>query len=102
MHLSLTIILRSSLVTFIGAVLGAPPACASPAPAALERRVDNARFTYYDVGLGACGKTNQPSDFVRAARAAVLALRFAVLTEIPHRSSRWTSESVSFFDSSPP
>ncbi|KAI0831120.1 RlpA-like double-psi beta-barrel-protein domain-containing protein-containing protein [Trametes gibbosa] len=26
----------------------------------------NARLTYYDVGLGACGKTNVPSDFIVA------------------------------------
>ncbi|KAF8136397.1 RlpA-like double-psi beta-barrel-protein domain-containing protein-containing protein [Boletus edulis] len=32
----------------------------------LYKRFDNARFTYYDVGLGACGNTNQPSDFVVA------------------------------------
>ncbi|TFY73985.1 hypothetical protein EWM64_g10027, partial [Hericium alpestre] len=27
---------------------------------------DNARLTYYDVGLGACGKSNVPSDFIVA------------------------------------
>ncbi|EJC98556.1 uncharacterized protein FOMMEDRAFT_161371 [Fomitiporia mediterranea MF3/22] len=26
----------------------------------------NARFTFYDVGLGACGKTSKPSDFIVA------------------------------------
>lgn len=31
---------------------------------ALERRFDNAKFTFYDAGLGACGKTNKGSDFV--------------------------------------
>lgn len=30
----------------------------------LERRFDGARFTFYDAGLGACGKTNSNSDFV--------------------------------------
>lgn len=33
---------------------------------ALERRFDDARFTFYDAGLGACGKTNSGSDFVSA------------------------------------
>ncbi|KIO13402.1 hypothetical protein M404DRAFT_60363, partial [Pisolithus tinctorius Marx 270] len=27
------------------------------------KRFDNARFTYYAVGLGACGQTNVASDF---------------------------------------
>lgn len=30
----------------------------------LEKRVDNGRFSFYDAGLGACGKTNTGSDFV--------------------------------------
>lgn len=33
-------------------------------PGTLQRRFDQARFSYYDVGLGACGKTNVASDFV--------------------------------------
>jgi hypothetical protein len=32
----------------------------------LAKRFDNARFTYYAAGQGACGKTNQASDYVRA------------------------------------
>ncbi|KAH8117489.1 RlpA-like double-psi beta-barrel-protein domain-containing protein-containing protein [Phellopilus nigrolimitatus] len=32
----------------------------------LSKRFSNARFTFYDVGLGACGKTNSPSDFIVA------------------------------------
>ena len=32
----------------------------------LERRFDDARFTFYAAGLGACGKTNSGSDFVRS------------------------------------
>lgn len=32
----------------------------------LEKRGNDARFTFYDVGLGACGKTNVPSDFIVA------------------------------------
>lgn len=35
----------------------------------LARRVSNARLTWYQVGLGACGITNQPSDFVVALDA---------------------------------
>lgn len=31
----------------------------------LAKRMSNARFSYYATGLGACGKTNSPSDFVR-------------------------------------
>jgi len=30
----------------------------------LEKRMSNARFSYYAVGLGACGITNSPGDFV--------------------------------------
>lgn len=30
-----------------------------------KRSFDNARFTYFVDGLGACGQTNAPSDFVR-------------------------------------
>ena len=35
---------------------------------ALEKRgtFTNARFTFYDVGLGACGNTNVPSDYIVA------------------------------------
>lgn len=29
-----------------------------------KRDFTDARFTYYAVGLGACGTTNQPGDFV--------------------------------------
>ena len=32
----------------------------------LEKRFDNARFTLYDAGMGACGKYNSNSDFVSA------------------------------------
>jgi hypothetical protein len=31
----------------------------------LEKRFDNAKFSYYAAGLGACGKTNTDSDFVK-------------------------------------
>jgi len=31
----------------------------------LSKRVDNGRFSFYDAGLGACGKVNSGSDFVR-------------------------------------
>ncbi|KAF8908914.1 hypothetical protein CPB84DRAFT_1843275 [Gymnopilus junonius] len=36
----------------------------------LERRFDGARFTFFAVGLGACGKNNVPSDFVVALNSA--------------------------------
>ncbi|TRM61779.1 hypothetical protein BD626DRAFT_433796 [Schizophyllum amplum] len=36
----------------------------------ITKRVDGARMTYYDVGLGACGITNVPSDFIVAVSAA--------------------------------
>ncbi|KAG1738335.1 uncharacterized protein EDB91DRAFT_1018697, partial [Suillus paluster] len=29
-----------------------------------KRSFDNARFTFYDVGLGACGQYSSPGDFV--------------------------------------
>ncbi|KAG2061669.1 hypothetical protein BDR06DRAFT_947146 [Suillus hirtellus] len=32
----------------------------------LKRSFDNSRFTFYDVGLGACGDTSVPSDFIVA------------------------------------
>ncbi|KZT28160.1 hypothetical protein NEOLEDRAFT_1087834, partial [Neolentinus lepideus HHB14362 ss-1] len=32
----------------------------------LTKRVDNAKFTWYDVGLGACGQTNVATDYVVA------------------------------------
>ncbi|ESK93024.1 expansin family protein [Moniliophthora roreri MCA 2997] len=35
----------------------------------LVKRFDNARFTFYDAGLGACGKTNSNSDFIVALNA---------------------------------
>ncbi|PCH38608.1 hypothetical protein WOLCODRAFT_65340 [Wolfiporia cocos MD-104 SS10] len=40
----------------------------APGDVALNKRqsYSNARFTYYVVGLGACGQTNQPSDFIVA------------------------------------
>lgn len=37
-----------------------------------KRQFNNARFTYYAVGLGACGVTNVPSDFVRVFHSWVL------------------------------
>ncbi|RPD65951.1 hypothetical protein L226DRAFT_566440 [Lentinus tigrinus ALCF2SS1-7] len=32
---------------------------------------NNARLTYYDVGLGACGKTNVPSDYIVALNSGM-------------------------------
>lgn len=36
----------------------------------LQKRYDQARFTFFDTGLGACGATNSPSDFVRTSLKA--------------------------------
>ncbi|KAI9448483.1 hypothetical protein H4582DRAFT_1766883, partial [Lactarius indigo] len=36
----------------------------------LAKRFANARFTYYVVGLGACGQYNKPSDFIVALNSA--------------------------------
>ncbi|KAH9056392.1 RlpA-like double-psi beta-barrel-protein domain-containing protein-containing protein [Lactarius vividus] len=36
----------------------------------LAKRFANARFTYYVVGLGACGHYNKPSDFIVALNSA--------------------------------
>ncbi|KAG2145463.1 uncharacterized protein EDB93DRAFT_1087132 [Suillus bovinus] len=35
-----------------------------------KRSFDNARFTFYDVGLGACGQHSSPDDFVAALNTA--------------------------------
>lgn len=35
----------------------------------LEKRFEGVRFTFYDAGLGACGKTNSNSDFIVALNA---------------------------------
>jgi expansin (peptidoglycan-binding protein) len=44
---------------------------ASPfSTAGLSKRFDHAKMTFYDVGLGACGHNNQPSDFFVALNAA--------------------------------
>lgn len=37
----------------------------APNDMSLWKRFDNARFTFYAVGLGACGQFSQPGDFVR-------------------------------------
>ncbi|KAF5324639.1 hypothetical protein D9611_004230 [Ephemerocybe angulata] len=36
----------------------------------LVKRFDDARFSFYDAGLGACGKVNSNSDFIVALNAA--------------------------------
>ncbi|KAM6500846.1 RlpA-like double-psi beta-barrel-containing domain containing protein [Amanita muscaria] len=36
----------------------------------LHKRFDSARWTFYDVGLGACGKNSQPGDFMVALNSA--------------------------------
>ncbi|KAG2756959.1 hypothetical protein P692DRAFT_20825452 [Suillus brevipes Sb2] len=35
-----------------------------------KRSFDNSRFTFYDVGLGACGQSNSPDDFIVALNVA--------------------------------
>ncbi|KAG1821104.1 RlpA-like double-psi beta-barrel-protein domain-containing protein-containing protein [Suillus subaureus] len=35
-----------------------------------KRTFDNARFTFYDVGLGACGQYSSPGDFIVALNVA--------------------------------
>jgi len=39
-------------------------------PGTLQRRFDQARFSFYAVGLGACGKTNVASDYIVALNSA--------------------------------
>lgn len=36
----------------------------------LQKRFDNARWTFYDVGMGACGQFNVASDFIVALNSA--------------------------------
>ncbi|KAH7912137.1 RlpA-like double-psi beta-barrel-protein domain-containing protein-containing protein [Hygrophoropsis aurantiaca] len=42
----------------------------APGDVHLYKRFDGARFTYYADGLGACGGTNQPGDFIVALNSA--------------------------------
>ncbi|KIM49401.1 hypothetical protein M413DRAFT_106763 [Hebeloma cylindrosporum] len=39
----------------------------------LEKRFDGARFTFYDAGLGACGKVNSNADFIVAMNSGQFA-----------------------------
>ena len=48
----------------------------------LAKRFSNARLTYYIVGLGACGHTNQPSDFVRLTLGFLVLLLIIFQTKI--------------------
>ena len=84
--------------------------------ATLGKRTDNAKFTYYETGEGACGAQSKDSDWVRAAlwmcillpytdnelpslgrcheyrcesRLLVLVLRYTVLTRRPVPAIRW-------------
>ena len=50
---------------------------------AIERRYDNARFTYYDAGQNACGGTDSNTDYVSAAW--LTPVPSGVLTKIYHR-----------------
>jgi hypothetical protein len=50
-------------------------------PRMLQRRFDGARFTYYDAGLGACGKTNTGADFVSQIAHLRSATKLSVLID---------------------
>lgn len=41
-----------------------------------RRDFDNARFTFYDVGLGACGQYSSPGDFIVALNVAQYGVGF--------------------------
>jgi hypothetical protein len=49
----------------------------------LEKRFNNGRFSFYDAGLGACGKTNTGSDFV--SRNSVAATPTSITYELISR-----------------
>lgn len=38
----------------------------------LEKRFDNAKFSFYDAGRGACGKINSNADFVSVKRVNIV------------------------------
>ena len=42
----------------------------------IEKRFDNARFTYYDAGVNACGSFDQPNDFVSISRNGSVTMLF--------------------------
>jgi expansin (peptidoglycan-binding protein) len=65
-----TIKLQARAATNVEQALPVFKSAAATSVATLFKRFDNARMTYYDVGLGACGWSNQPSDFVVAINAA--------------------------------
>ena len=44
-----------------------------------EKRFDNARMTFYEAGMGACGKTNNDGDYVSLS----LSLRVSRVVERP-------------------
>jgi hypothetical protein len=37
----------------------------------LDKRFEGAKFTFYNAGLGACGKSNKASDFIVAMNLGV-------------------------------
>ncbi|EPQ53544.1 hypothetical protein GLOTRDRAFT_130888 [Gloeophyllum trabeum ATCC 11539] len=67
-----TLAILSFFSFLAGFALAAPTEFALEARNAtgLSARDSNARLTWYDVGLGACGKTNKASDYVVALNAA--------------------------------
>lgn len=58
--------LLSALVATCAALggLASPLGNRTEGDASLHKRFSSSRWTFYDVGLGACGETNVASDFV--------------------------------------
>lgn len=67
-----TLTIVSFLSLLVGFTQAAPAAFSLEARNATElaARDSNVRLTWYDVGLGACGKTNKASDYVVALNTA--------------------------------
>ncbi|KAK7015007.1 RlpA-like double-psi beta-barrel-protein domain-containing protein-containing protein [Favolaschia claudopus] len=66
-------LLVSLVLSFVGVdalFLNTPHPAHTNESTSLRKRFDDARFTFFDTGLGACGTTNQASDFIVALNAA--------------------------------
>ncbi|RPD65943.1 hypothetical protein L226DRAFT_566434 [Lentinus tigrinus ALCF2SS1-7] len=57
---------RFAVVAFLFALIVAVIAAPSATPAGIEKRSRTGRGTWFEVGLGACGKTNKDSDKIIA------------------------------------
>ncbi|KAL0071556.1 hypothetical protein AAF712_001413 [Marasmius tenuissimus] len=68
---AVTLLLGLSATLFLPLVQGArvPIMRVGNKPSGLQKRVDNARFTFFDPGLGACGQTHSNADFIVALNA---------------------------------